>query len=148
MSQCLQPVQSASRQSYKFAMDLVCCKQAKRGKKSKAEAAVPAATATSSSKVSSGKDTGLALFHALGKILYNKRPDAAEETADADSVAGTGVEECLLPVSSAALQMPSSRNKPYEVADRLGTSTEWQHICFCHVYCASSQGWDPGCRPC
>ncbi|DBA75164.1 hypothetical protein WJX77_005220 [Trebouxia sp. C0004] len=92
--------------------------KAKRGKKSKAEAAVPVATATSGSTVSSGKDTGLALFHALGKILYNKRPDAAEGIADADSVAGAGVEDCLLPLSSAALQMRSSRNKPCEVADR------------------------------
>ncbi len=101
------------------AMEYTCCKQGKRGKKSKADAAVPAATATSSSQVSSGKDTGLALFHALGKILYNKRPVAAEKTADADSMVGGDVEECLLPVSSAALQMPSSRNKPCEVADRL-----------------------------
>ena len=114
-------------------MEYVCCKQAKRGKKSKAEATVPAATATSGSKVSSGKDTGLALFHALGKILYNKRPDAAEETAEADSVAAAGLEDCLLPVSSAALQMPSSCNKPCEVADRLGMSTGWQHVCLCHV---------------
>ncbi|DBA67986.1 TPA: hypothetical protein ACH3X2_014019 [Trebouxia sp. C0005] len=92
--------------------------QAKRGKKNKAEAAVSAATATSGSQVSCGKDTGLALFHALGKILYNKRPDDAEGSADADSTAGAGAGDCLLPVSSAALQMPSSRNKPCEVADR------------------------------
>ncbi len=139
MSVCLQSTQSASTQSDKVAMEYVCCKQAKRGKKSKAEAAVPAATATSSSQVSSGKDTGLALFHALGKILYNKRPDAAEGSADADSVAGAGAEDCLLPVSSSALQMPSSRNKPCEVADRLDMLTGWQHVCICHVWCASSQ---------
>jgi hypothetical protein len=140
MSVSLQSIQSASTQSNKVAMEYVRCKQAKRGKKSKAEAAVPAATATSSGKVSFGKDTGLALFHALGKILYNKRPDAAEGSADADSVAGAGVEDCLLPVSSAALQMPSSRNKPCEVADRLAMSTGWQHICICHVWCAPPQG--------
>lgn len=140
MSVSLQSIQSASTQSNKVAMEYVRCKQAKRGKKSKAEAAVAAATATSSSKVSFGKDTGLALFHALGKILYNKRPDAAEGSADADSVAGAGVEDCLLPVSSAALQMPSSRNKPCEVADRLAMSTGWQHICICHVWCAPPQG--------
>lgn len=114
-------------------MEYVCCKQAKRGKKNKAEAAVSAATATSGSQVSCGKDTGLALFHALGKILYNKRPDDAEGSADADSTAGAGAGDCLLPVSSAALQMPSSRNKPCEVADRLGTSTGWQHVSICHV---------------
>jgi len=140
MSVSLQSIQPASTQSNKVAMEYVRCKQAKRGKKSKAEAAVPAATATSSGKVSFGKDTGLALFHALGKILYNKRPDAAEGSADADSVAGAGVEDCLLPVSSAALQMPSSRNKPCEVADRLAMSTGWQHICICHVWCAPPQG--------
>ena len=134
MSVCLQSIQSASRQGDRVSMEHVRCKQAKRGKKSKAEAAVPATTASNSSQVSSGKDTGLALFHALGKILYNKRPDAAEGSADADSMAGAGVEECRLPVSSAALQMPSSRNKPCEVADRLGMSTGWQHVCICHVF--------------
>ena len=41
-----------------------------------------------------GKDTGLALFHALGKVLYNKR---LHEVDDASAAPSTSASQGLLP---------------------------------------------------
>lgn len=90
--------------------------QAQRGKRAKAAANAP--TASTSSQLSFGKDTRLALFHALGKILYNKRldPSLDGEAPLADpndpSLAPAG-----LPGACQAMLMPSS-SKQCQVADR------------------------------
>ena len=89
--------------------------QAKKGKKAKAQASAPA-VAVSNTLPSFGKDTGLALFHALGKILYNKRPDDTEALAD-DGSHSEAAQRSPLPNASHAMQMPSS-SKQLEVSDR------------------------------
>lgn len=90
------------------------CKQARRPKKGKTEATVAAPSAPS--HFSFGKDTGLALFHALGKILYNKRLEPGIDEVDnlASSLTlGQGVP----PAGSQAGLMPNS-SKECKVADR------------------------------
>ena len=113
-----------------------CCKQAKRGKKSKTAGSLPAAASTSSSSSSRpcfGKDTGLALFHALGKILYNKRPEADGGGAP-ESMTGAAIEGRLLPQFSEAMQMPSS-SKQSEVADRWGMLALASICALAQVFC-------------
>ena len=91
------------------------CLQAKRGKKVKAQPSASAAAA-SNTLPSFGKDTGLALFHALGKILYNKRPDDTEALAD-DCLPSAEAEQSAVPNASHAMQMPSS-SRQLGVSDR------------------------------
>lgn len=92
------------------------CKQARRPKKGKTEATVAAPSAPS--HLSFGKDTGLALFHALGKILYNKRLDPGIDEVD-NLASSLTLGQGLLPAGSQAGLMPSS-SKECEVADRYG----------------------------
>ena len=89
-------------------------RQAKRPKKGKTEA-TPAAAVTS--HMSFSKDTGLALFHALGKILYNKRPDPGIDGVDDNLTNGLELGQGRLPATSQAMLMPCS-SKECEVADR------------------------------
>lgn len=109
--QTIHPTQVSTYNSYHNCS--VSC-QAKRGKKCKAEGSL--LESKGNSHLSFGKDTGLALFHALGKILYNKRPQPGED-GDAEFTQGDAVQECILPHASHAMQMPSS-SKQSEVADR------------------------------
>ena len=88
--------------------------QAKRPKKGKTQAAASAAATIS--HLSFGKDTGLALFHALGKILYNKRLDSSADEVD-NRANGLPLGQGLLPATSQAMLMPCS-SKECEVADR------------------------------
>lgn len=89
--------------------------KAKRGKKAKAQPSA-AAAAASNTLPSFGKDTGFALFHALGKILYNKRPDDTEASTD-DCLPSAEAEQSAVPNASHAMQMPSS-SKQLRVSDR------------------------------
>ena len=90
--------------------------QAQRGKRSKAIA--NATTAATSSQLSFGKDTGLALFHALGKILYNKRLDpSTDDKTPLTDPNDPSLSQAGLPEACQAMLMPSS-SKQSHVADR------------------------------
>lgn len=76
------------------------------------------AAVSAPSQISFGKDTGLALFHALGKILYNKRLDPGIDEVD-NLASSLTLGQGLLPAASQAGLRPSS-SKECEVADRYG----------------------------
>lgn len=63
-------------------------------KRVKAAAKQPAPKQASTAYM--GKDTGLALFHALGKVLYNKKLDTAPGDASSSSP-GTPPEHSMPP---------------------------------------------------
>ena len=75
-----------------------------------------AATAASR-HLSYGKDTGLALFHALGKILYNKRLEPSIDDGVDNQAGGLALGQGQLPANSQAMLMPCSSGE-CEVADR------------------------------
>lgn len=87
--------------------------KARRAKKGKTEAKLPTVAA---SHQSFGKDTGLALFHALGKILYNKRLDPSIDGVD-NPAEGLELGQRQLPANSQAVLMPCS-SRECGVADR------------------------------
>lgn len=79
-------------------LQVVCTKSEKRGVKRKANGNVNKEKRVSKRDIAaaSGKETSLVLFHALGKILYNKRAGDPNDDGDSEDDDETHTQETAI----------------------------------------------------